>query len=72
MCGKSRLYGGIHFDAAVPAGSNICSDLVDSIVNLLRRGDPAGSMADKDDTSILRVVSKTSTGVVDKDDLQPF
>jgi hypothetical protein len=55
---QSRLYGRMHFAAAVPAGSDICSVLVNSIVNyanLLKRGDPVGSLADKDDTSIVRV-----------------
>jgi len=55
LCGESRLHGGMHFDQSVPAGHDLCSGLVNSVVDralLLAEGNPEGAMADKDDASI--------------------
>ena len=54
-CGQSRLYGGMHFSTAVPAGEELCSGVASLIVeraNLLKDGDASGAFADLNDTSI--------------------
>ena len=61
-CGQSRLYGGMHFSKAVPAGEELCTGVASLIVDrvsLLKSGDPSGMLADLDDTSI---TVKKSTG----------
>lgn len=54
-CGESRLNGGMHFEAAVPAGKQLCSG-VESIItgkmHLLKIGDSAGALADIHDNRI--------------------
>ena len=58
ICGQSRLYGGMHFAAAVPAGEQLCSGMSMHVVDrasLLRDGDADGAMMDFDDASILKV-----------------
>jgi len=54
-CGQSRLYGGMHFSKAVPAGVELCTgvaSLIMSHVELLKSGDAKGALADLDDTLI--------------------
>eukprot|EP00581_Thalassiosira_minuscula_P018407 CAMPEP_0183724520 /NCGR_PEP_ID=MMETSP0737-20130205/17982_1 /TAXON_ID=385413 /ORGANISM="Thalassiosira miniscula, Strain CCMP1093" /LENGTH=129 /DNA_ID=CAMNT_0025955127 /DNA_START=78 /DNA_END=467 /DNA_ORIENTATION=- len=56
-CGESRLYGGMHFQAAVPAGHDLCSsDFVRPVVDharLLKDGNPTGLLAAYDDDQII-------------------
>lgn len=54
-CGQSRLYGGMHFSKAIPAGEELCSGLSSLIVGraeMLKQGDPSGALADFNDVSI--------------------
>ena len=54
-CGQSRLYGGMHFSKAIPAGEELCTGVASLIVeraNLLKDGDANGALADLNDTSI--------------------
>ena len=54
-CGTSRLYGGMHFSKAVPAGEQLCTGVADLVVTraeLLVKGDVSGALADLDDTGI--------------------
>lgn len=55
-CGESRLYGGMHFEDAVEAGNDLCTEFVNPVVDnafLLRSGDPAGAFAVLGDDEIL-------------------
>jgi hypothetical protein len=55
VCGMSRLYGGMHFSKAVPAGERLCTGISSLVVNrseLLKAGDANGALADLDETSI--------------------
>jgi len=54
-CSQSRLYGGMHFSKAVPAGEELCTgvaSLITKRAELLKIGDVSGALADRDDTSI--------------------
>lgn len=55
ICGVSRLYGGMHFSKAVPAGEELCTGLADLVVHraeLLIEGDTSGALVDLDNTNI--------------------
>lgn len=55
ICGVSRLYGGMHFSKAVPAGEELCTGLADLVVHraeLLVEGDTSGTLVDLDNTNI--------------------
>ena len=67
-CGQSRLYGGMHFSKAVPAGEELCTGIASLIVNraeALKMGDVNGSLANLENTSI--IVKKSAGGMKEKE-----
>ena len=63
VCGQSRLYGGMHFSKAIPAGEELCTGVASLVVNraeLLKIGDMKGALADRDDVKEITVKSSYS------------
>lgn len=56
ICGQSRLYGGMHFSKAIPAGEELCTGLAEMVVkraNLLKEGNSNGALVDFNNTDIV-------------------
>ena len=54
-CGQSRLDGGMHFTASVPAGKSLCTGIGEKVINALlalKNGTVPEYVVDPDDTDI--------------------